>query len=176
MPRWAVLAMLAALSPVGAAAQPLPNDHRIVPGIRIGAAELEQADQGALFRALGEPNQTEQRGDRAYYMYGAPKSDEASPDELVVEFDLAKDEPREISTSSSVYRTQEGLGVGSSGMAIRAALGPPVCQSSDAKSGDGDGLMVYGAIWFRTSHGIVARVAIRKHLDADDFQTGPVHC
>jgi hypothetical protein len=168
MPRWALLATLVALSPVGAAAQPLPNDHRIVPGIRIGAAELEQADQGALFRALGEPNQTEQRGDRAYYMYGA-----SEPDELVVEFDLAKDEPREISTSSSAYRTLEGLGVGSTGAAIRAALGSPVCEGGDAK---GDGLIVYGAIWFWTSHGDVARVAIRKHLDADDFQTGPVHC
>jgi hypothetical protein len=173
MRKWAVLAMLVALSPVGAAAQPLPSDHLIVPGVRIGAAELEQADQGALFRALGEPNQTKQRGDRAYYMYGAPE-----PDELVVELDLTKDEPREISTSSAAYRTREGLGVGSAGAAVRAALGPPVCQGGDIKSGDakGDGLMVYGSIWFLISHGTVTRVSIRKHLNEADFQTGSVHC
>ena len=80
-------------------------------------------------------------------MYGAPE-----PDELVVNFDLAKDAPFEISTASPAYRTAEGLGVGSAATAIRAALGPPLCES-----GDGDGPMVYGAIWFLTSHGNVTR-------------------
>ncbi|MES2293911.1 MAG: hypothetical protein V4527_11485 [Pseudomonadota bacterium] len=170
MPRRAIVAILVAavigLAPTGAMAQLLPGDHRIVPGVRIGAAELEPADQGALVRALGEPNRTEQRGDRAYYMYGAPE-----PDELVVNFDLAKDEPFEISTASPVYRTAEGLGVGSAATAIRAALGPPLCES-----GNDDGPMVYGAIWFLTSHGNVTKVFIRKKLSPDDFRTGPMRC
>ncbi|MEO7054376.1 MAG: hypothetical protein ABI191_05335, partial [Rhizomicrobium sp.] len=48
-----------------ASASALPGDHWIVPGERIGAAVLEQADQGALVRDLGEPDQTVQRGDHA---------------------------------------------------------------------------------------------------------------
>ncbi len=48
VPRRAIFATLAAaavgLVPAGAMAQPLPGDHRIVPGVRIGAAELEPAD------------------------------------------------------------------------------------------------------------------------------------
>ena len=170
MPRRAIFATLAAaavgLAPAGATAQPLAGDHLIVPGVRIGAAELEQGDQGAMVRALGEPNRTEQSGDRAYYMYGAPE-----PDELVVNFDLAKDEPFEISTASPAYRTAEGLGVGSAATAIRAALGPPLCEG-----GNGDGPIVYGAIWFLTSHGNVTRVSIRKKLSPDDFRTGPALC
>jgi hypothetical protein len=170
MPRGAIFATLVAaaigMSPVVTTAQPLPGDHRIVPGVRIGAAELEQGDQGAMVRALGEPNRTEQRGDRAYYMYGAPE-----PDELVVNFDLAKDAPFEISTASPVYRTAEGLGVGSTAAAIRAALGPPLCEG-----GNDDGPMVYGAIWFLTSHGIVTAVSIREKLSPDDFRTGPLRC
>lgn len=173
----AVLATLAAaaigISPVNVAAQPLPNDHLIVPGIRIGAAELERADQGALIRELGEPNQTEQRGDREYYRYGADRPDGASPDELVVNFDLAKDEPFEISTASAAYRTHDGLGVGSSAMTVRANLGPPICEGGNAGS---DGLIVYRSIWFLTSHGNVTRVSIRKSMNSDDFRTGPVHC
>lgn len=173
----AVLAALAALaiaaSPAKLAAQPLPGDHLIVPGIRIGAAALEQADQGALFRELGEPNQTEQRGDRAYYRYGADQPDGASPDELVVNFDLANDEPFEISTASAAYRTREGLGVGSSAMAVRAKLGPPLCEGGNAAGG---GLIVYRSIWFLTSHGTVTRVSIRKDMKSGDFRTGPVHC
>jgi hypothetical protein len=173
----AVLATLVAaaigVSPVHVAAQPLPSDHLIVPGIRIGAAELERADQGALFRALGEPNQTEQRGDRAYYMYGADQPDGASPDELVVNFDLANDAPFEISTASPAYHTRDGLGVGSSAIAVRAKLGPPLCEGSNARD---DGLIVYRSIWFLTSHGNVTRVSIRNSMNSDDFHTGPVHC
>ena len=170
MPRRAIVAILVAagigLAPVAATAQLLPGDHRIVPGVRIGAAELEPADQGALVRALGEPNRTEQHGDRAYYMYGAPE-----PDELVVNFDLAKDAPFEISTASPAYRTAEGLGGGSAATAIRAGMGPPLCEG-----GNGDGPMVYGAIWFLTAHGNVTKVSIRKKLNPDDFRTGPVQC
>jgi hypothetical protein len=156
------------LSPLAGSAQAQRGDHLIVPGVRIGAAELEQADQGAMERALGEPDQTLQRDDRAYYMYGAPE-----PDALVIEFDLAKDAPFEISTSSAAYRTRDGLGVGSTAAAVRAALGAPVCEGGDA---GGEGLIVYGAIWFRILHGTVARVSIRQSLRSADFQAGPVHC
>lgn len=177
MPVKTVPALLAAavlaLSPAGAAAQPLPGDRLIVPGSRIGAAELEQADQGAMVRELGEPNQTDQRGDRAIYRYGEPGPDGGPPDELVVNFDLAKDAPFEISTASPAYHTQGGLGVGSAAAAVRARLGPPLCAGGEE---GGAGLLVYDAIWFQTSRGIVARVFIRKHLDAGDFRTGPLHC
>lgn len=172
-----ILALLAAtaigLPAAGAAAQPLPGDRLIVPGSRIGAAELEPADQGALVRELGEPNQTDQRGDRAIYRYGEPGPDGRPPDELVVNFDLAGDAPFEISTASPAYRTQGGLGVGSAAAAVRASLGPPLCEGGNES---GEGLLVYDTIWFRTSHGIVARVSIRNHLNADDFRTGPLHC
>jgi hypothetical protein len=153
---------------VSAAAQPLPGDHIIVPGSRIGGAELAPADQGALFRQLGEPNRTEQRGDHEYYMSGSP-----NPDELVVDFDLAKDEPFEISTASTVYHTQDGLRVGSSEQAIRARLGPPLCAGGEAQ---GDRLMVYGSIWFLMSGGTVVKVSIREHMSPDDFKSGAVHC
>ena len=156
-----------------AIAQPLPSDHLIIPGIRIGNAELEQADQGALQRNLGEPNQTDQRGDMATYRYGAPKADGGPPDELVVMLDLNKDAPFEIATASPDYHMKGSLGVGSSDAAVRAALGPPLCTGDDGK---GNGIIVYETIWFRTAQGNVTRAAIRNHLSADDFKTGAAHC
>jgi hypothetical protein len=164
----AIFAAVMIGSPVGASALPLPGDHIIVPGSRIGEAELGPADQGALFRQLGEPAQTERRGDREYYMYGSP-----DPGELVVDFDLAKDEPFEISTASAAYHTREGLGVGSSEQAIQARLGPPLCMGGNVQ---GDGLMVYGSIWFLMSRGTVTKVSIREHMSPDDFKNGAVHC
>jgi hypothetical protein len=161
-----------ALSAAGLSAQPLPSDHVIVPGERIGNAELDPADQGSLQRNLGEPNETNQRGDMATYRYGAPKPDGGSPDELVVTLDLNKDAPFEISTASPAYHTRERLGVGSADVAIRATLGQPICEG---RNGD-DGIIVYPSIWFRTSHGAATRVFIRKKLSADDFRTGAVHC
>jgi hypothetical protein len=163
-----IFAVLMIGSPAGASAQPLPGDHMIVPGSRIGGAELAPADQGALFRQLGEPDRTEQRGDHEYYMYGAP-----NPDELVVDFDLGKDEPFEISTMSGAYHTPEGLGVGSSQQTVQARLGSPLCAGGDVQ---GDGLLVYGSIWFLTSRGIVTKVSIRAHMSPDDFKNGAVHC
>jgi hypothetical protein len=136
----------------------------IVPGIRIGAAELGPADQGALARALGEPDQTEQRNGHAYYMYTG---------QLTVDFDLANDAPFEISTASPAWRTQEGLGVGSTATAIRNALGSPLCAGGDDQS---EGVLVYGAIWFQTAHGAVTRIGIRPHLSPSDFQNGPLPC
>jgi hypothetical protein len=188
-----LIAAALAISPLPASAQTLPGDHVIVPGVRIGAALLEQADQGALVRDLGEPDQTIQRGDREFYVYreaqpdpkppaGAssyaapPKAAPPSgppPEELMIEFDLVKDAPFEISTASPFYRTREGLGVGSAAAEVRAALGAPLCAGGTAT---GAGLLVYGAIWFSTSHETVTRVAIRQALSPADFQAGPVHC
>lgn len=101
-------------------------------------------------------------------MYGSP-----DPDELVVDFDLAKDEPFEISTASAAYHTRDGLGVGSSKQAIRARMGPPLCMGGNAQ---GDGPMVYGSIWFLISRGTVTKVSIREHMSPDDFKSGAVHC
>jgi hypothetical protein len=172
MPDRSVPAMLVAaalgLSPLSASAQSLPGDHLIVPGVRIGAALLEQADQGALVRALGEPDQTSQRGDHEYYRYGAPPSDS-----LTVEFDLAKDAPFEISTASLAYRTRDGVGVGSSVAEVHTALGAPVCEGGTAT---GAGLIVYGAIWFRVTDGSVTGVAIRKAISPADLRALPIHC
>ena len=165
--------LLIGLSTLAAMAQPLSSDHLIVPGIRIGNAELAPADQGALQRNLGEPNQTDQRGDMATYRYGAPKADGGPPDELVVILDLNKDAPFEIATASPAYHIRQGVGVGSSDAAVRAALGPPLCTGDDGK---GNGIIVYNTIWFRTAGGNVARVAVRNRLSADDFKTGAVHC
>jgi hypothetical protein len=169
----ALAVMFTGLSALIVSAQPLPSDYMIVPGERIGNAELDPADQGALQRSLGEPNQTDQRGDMATYRYGAPKEAGGPPDELVVMLDLNKDAPFEIATASPAYHTRHGLGVGSSDAAIRAALGPPLCAAND---GAGNGIIVYGTIWFRTAQGAVTRVAIRKHLSVDDFKTGTLRC
>ena len=139
------------------------SDHLIVPGERIGAADLAPADQGALTRALGAPDQIQQRGGHAIYDFG----------ELTVDFDLDRDAPFEISTAAPAYRTRTGLGVGASEEAIRAGLGQPLCQGHDAS---GNGLLVYDSIWFQTLGGIAARVAIRQHLRADDFREGAAHC
>jgi hypothetical protein len=160
------------LSIAAATAQPLSSDHVIVPGERIGNAELDPADQGSLVRNLGEPDETEQQGDRATYRYGATGPDGA-PDELIVTFDLSKDAPFEIATASPAYHTRGDLSVGSSDTAIRAALGPPLCAGDD---GAGHGIIVYDTIWFRTVQGKVVRVAIRKQLSLDDFKTGAAHC
>ena len=154
-------------------AQLLPSDHAIVPGVRIGSAELEPADQGALFREVGEPNQTERRGDHEFYRYGASHSDGTSADELVVDFNLAKDAPFEISTASPLYRTRDGLGVGSASTAILGSLGQPLCEGED---GRGDGVIVYGAIWFMSARGQVTKLSIRQHLSRDDFRSGPLAC
>lgn len=167
----ALIAAAIGASPV--AAQPLPNDHVIVPGVRIGSAELAPADQGALFRQLGEPNQIDRGAGHEIYRYGAPQPDGTSPDELVVDFDLAKDAPFEISTASPLYRTGDGLGVGSTGADIEARLGRPLCEGEDGK---GDGVIVYGAIWFLTSRAHVTKVSIRAKLSRDDFQAGPLAC
>ena len=171
--RVALAIVIAVLSAAGLAAQPLSSDHVIVPGERIGNAELDPADQGALQRNLGEPNQTSQQGDMAIYRYGAPKPDGGSPDELVVMLDLNKDAPFEIATASPAYHTSGGLGVGSTEAATRAALGQPLCVGDD---GRGNGIIVYDTIWFRTAQGTVTRAAIRKHLSPDDFKTGAIHC
>lgn len=165
--------VIVAAGAIGAAAQPLSSDHVIVAGERIGKAELDPADQGSLQRNLGEPNETEQRGDMAIYRYGVPKPDGGSPDELIIVFDLNKDAPFEIATASPAYHTRDGLGVGSTGAAVRAALGKPMCEAGDA---NGNGIIIYGSIWFRTTQGQVTRAAIRKKLSADDFKTGAVHC
>jgi hypothetical protein len=157
-----IIAAVLASSP--GAAQSLAHDRLIVPGERIGAAELAPADQGALTRALGEPDDTRQRGGHATYNFGGA---------LTVDFDLDRDTPFEISTTSPAYRTASGLGVGSSEAAIRVGLGEPLCQGHDAS---GNGLLVYDSIWFQTLGGIAARVAIRQHLRADDFREGAVHC
>ena len=154
-------------------AQPLPSDHVIVPGARIGNAELDPADQGSLQRNLGEPNETEQHGDMATYRYGAPKPDGGSPDELVVTFYLNKDAPFEIATASPAYHTRDGLSVGSAEAAIRAALGPPLCAGND---GGDNGVIVYDTIWFRTLRGMVTRISIRKHLSPDDFKNDAARC
>ncbi|MES2253548.1 MAG: hypothetical protein V4559_00755 [Pseudomonadota bacterium] len=173
MRKKALLATLAAVIGLATASAAAPSgDHWIVPGVRIGAAVLEQADQGALVRDLGEPDQTVQRGDRAWYRFG-PQTDGAPPDELVVEFDLAKDAPLEISTASPLYRMRNGLGVGSAAATVRAVQGAPLCEGGNA---DGEGVIVYDTIWFRISQGNVSRVSIRKQLSAADFQVGPIHC
>jgi hypothetical protein len=165
-PFFALIAATAlGLMPLAASA--LPGDHLIVPGERIGAAELEPADQGALVRALGEPDETTQRGDHEFYRYGAPPSDA-----LTIEFDLAKDAPFEISTTSPLYRTRQGLGVGSAASAVRAALGAPLCEDGN----EGSGLLVYGTIRFSILKDSVTRVAIRRQPAPADFQAGPVHC
>jgi hypothetical protein len=101
-------------------------------------------------------------------MYGSP-----DPDELVIDFDLAKDQPFQISTASPAYHTQEGLGVGGSATDVQARLGQPLCASANAQ---GDGLMVYGSIWFLMARGTVTKVSIREHMSPDDFKSGPVHC
>jgi len=169
----ALAAMFVGLSALVATAQPLPSDHLIVPGTRIGNAELEPADQGALQRNLGEPNQTDQRGDMATYRYGASKEDGGAPDELVVMLNLNTDAPFEIATTSPEYHTRQGVGVGSSDAAVRTALGPPLCAGDDGK---GNGIIVYGTIWFRTVQDKVTRAAIRNHLTADDFKSGSPRC
>lgn len=166
-------AVVASLPVADAEAQTLPSDHVIVPGERIGNAELDPADQGSLQRNLGEPNQTDQQGDMATYRYGPPKPDGGAPDELVVTLDLNKDAPFEIATASPAYHTREGLGVGSAEAAIHTALGQPLCEAND---GAGNGIVVYDTIWFRTAQSVVTRAAIRKHLSADDFKAGAVHC
>jgi hypothetical protein len=166
----AAIAAALAVSLTAALAQDLPGDHVIVPGVRIGAAELAPADQGAVVRDLGEPAQTVRNGDREYYFYGPVAPDGAQPSELVIGFDLVKDAPFEISTASPTYRTPDGLGVGSSEMAIRARLGQPVCHRDDGKGG---GVIAYGAIWFLIARGAVTKVSIRTHVSPDDFRTIP---
>ena len=166
----AAIAAVLAVSLVAAVAQTLPGDHVIVPGVRIGAAELAPADQGGLVRDLGEPAQTVRNGDKEYYFYGPVATDGAQPSELVIRFDLVKDAPFEISTASPAYRTADGLGVGSSALAIRAELGPPLCQGDDGKGG---GVIAYGAIWFLTARGAVTKVSIRPHVNPEDFHAIP---
>lgn len=197
MPGKSVLALFLAVAlsvvPRIASAQTLPGDKIIVPGVRVGAALLEQADQGALVRDLGEPDQTTQRGDHEFYVYReaapevapppassagmtlpktAPRPD-PPPFELMIDFDLTKDAPFEISTASPFYRTRDGLGVGSTAAEIHTALGAPLCE---AVTPTGAGLIVYGTVWFSTQQGAVTRVAIRKSLSPVDLQALPVHC
>lgn len=168
-----ILAVAAtSLAAMGAVAQTSRGDSLIVPGVRIGEAVLEPQDQGALVRDLGEPDETEQRGDRAWYRFGAAKPDGSPPDDLVVQFDLAKDAPFEISTASPLYHMRGGLGVGSTAAAVRAAMGPPLCEGGDAMAG----ILVYDKVWLRIARGTVASIFIRAHLSAADFQAGPMHC
>jgi hypothetical protein len=138
----------------------------IVPGVRIGEAELAPSDQGALTRVLGAPNRTDRVGEMDYYRYGP----DDNPDELVVAFDLAQDQPFEISTTSPLYRTHEGLGVGSSEAALRAGLGQPLCQGGRAS----EEVLAYDSIWFLLLRGIVTKVSIRAHLTPGEL--GAITC
>jgi hypothetical protein len=151
-----------------ATADPLPGDHLIVSGVRIGAAELAPADQGALLRTLGEPARTDRNGDHEYYRYG-----EEGVDQLTIDFDLANDAPFEISTTSSLYRTREGLGVGSGAAAISSQLGKPVCRGANDA---GDEVIAYDAVWFRLTGGFVTRVSIRAHLLPGVLGPGSIPC
>ena len=148
MRRIAVIVLSVIAASATAMADPLPGDHLIVPGVRIGAAELAPADQGALTRNLGAPDRTDRNGNHEVYRYGADG-------ELAIDFDLAADAPFEISTASPLYRTKDGLGVGSSEDAIRAKLGPPLSVSGETLS--------YDSIRFSFTHGIATRVSIRAH-------------
>lgn len=150
-------------------AELLPSDHRIVPGVRIGSAYLAPADQGALTREVGEPDASDQTGDHAFYRYGQG----SPPDELVVDFDLTRDQPFEISTASPLYQMQEGLGVGAKAAEIRAKLGRPLCQGiNDA----GDGVIVYPNAWFQMERGAAKKISIRKDISAEDFRDRPIPC
>ena len=159
--RWIAITILGLIA-TSATAQSLPGDRLIVPGSRIGAADLAPADQGALTRVLGEPRATERKDDMDYYRYGAGDG----PDELVVAFDLKQDQPFEISTFSPSYRTREGLGVGSSEERVRAGLGRPICQGRDNAD---DEVIAYDSIWFLLTRGAVTRVSIRAHLAPGAF-------
>lgn len=151
-----------------ALAQPVPEDRLIVPGVRIGEADLAPADQGALTRALGAPDRAERQDGMDYYHYDAGGAD---PDRLVIAFDLAADQPFEISTASPFYRTREGLGVGSSEAAILAGLGKPLCRGGDPA---GEAVIAYDSIWFLLARGAVTRVSIRAQPGSGDF--GAIAC
>lgn len=151
-----------------AVAEPAPQDRLIVPGVRIGEADLAPADQGALTRTLGAPDQTGRQGGMDYYHYDAGGTD---PDRLVIAFDLAADQPFEISTASPLFRTREGLGVGSSEAAILAGLGKPLCRGGDPA---GKAVIAYGSIWFLLARGAVSRVSIRAELKPGDL--GAIAC
>ena len=163
--RW-ILPILLFVSAAPASGDPLPGDHLIVAGVRIGAADLAPADQGALTRTLGEPARTDRNGDHEVYHYGAEGSDQ-----LTVDFDLVNDAPFEISTFSPAYRTRDGLGVGSSVDTIRARLGKPMCEGG---SDTGAAVMAYDAIWFSLSRGAVTRVAIRARMAPGEL--GALRC
>lgn len=158
-----VVAMLAAaaigLLPPDGMAQSLSGGGLVVPGERMGPAELQPADQGALGRALGAPDRDEQEGTHEYYRYRVETGGE-----LVVDFDLAEDAPLEISTTSHAYRTREGLGVGSTEGEVRAKLGRPPCEG---QAGD-EVFLAYDGIRFLVSGGTVTKISIRPH--------GLLHC
>ncbi|MGH7972832.1 MAG: hypothetical protein ACREIC_29305 [Limisphaerales bacterium] len=143
----------------------LPGDRVIVPGVRIGAAELAPADQGALMRALGEPDRTDRNGDHDYYRYDAAQ--------LTIDFDLVGDAPFEISTASPTYRTKEGMGVGSNAAEIRAHFGAPICEGG---SETGDEIIAYDSIWFLLRRRTAVGIYIRAHINPGELHTGSIFC
>lgn len=94
------------------------RDSRVVPNVRIGAAQIGMTE-AQMLEWFGEPTRTHRINDRGdhQYFYGSPG------DSLEVAFKQGR--AYSISTSQSRYTTAEGVGVGASTLKLKATYGSP---------------------------------------------------
>lgn len=129
--------------PAYSAAHPAPDDKLIVPGERIGKVYLGMT-VSELYRAEGDPIKTDQvMGTQYYFSDGLHASVESG----VV---------TGLTTDSPAHKTREGLGVGSSQLALEAAYG--ATQTSEITANDF--YLVYKGVAFEIVHGRVATVVV----------------
>lgn len=135
------------------------DDHLIVPRERVGAVRLGMS-AGDLYQAMGEPcanNWYESEGGGKAYAY----CDTAGQQVLLIYVAKASEAVVKIEVQSSAYRTVEGIGLGTSDLAIRAKLGKP--QSEIGFPSDENMLsLCYKSLGLRinTNRGIVTSITL----------------
>jgi hypothetical protein len=147
-----LLIAVALLALTTAAASAQSNDNLIVPNRRIGKVTIGMS-VAQLYNVMGKPNKTDVfalQGE-SFYQFNDLDVGVANDDQLV----------GSVLTSSSKYKTAEGLGVGSENLELRAK-GGEVCATQSGLA-PGEVYIAYKEILFITdTQGKVRRVRVRR--------------
>ena len=149
-PTLLLTAALFALSAAQASAQ--SNDNLIVPNQRIGKVTIGMSVT-QLYNVMGKPNTTNVSAlsDESSYIFNDLRVGVGNDDQLV----------GSVVTSSSKYKTAEGLGVGSENLELRAK-GGQVCATQSGLT-PGEVYIAYKEILFITdTQGKVRDVRVRR--------------
>lgn len=121
---WQILLVL--ILAVPAVAQLTADDNLIIPGQRIGPAAIGMTLQQA-YSIFGDPSQQQRMRDGIIYSWGGPPEgvEYRSGFGLGLFISNGRGMVRWVSTNNPRYQTPDGVGVGATGMRVRAILGAP---------------------------------------------------